>query len=99
MIPDTGLVCYKCMVPCGMNFNTMWQARRSINVHLRCAMFCVPVQASTVGLVHELVKRDEAKGSRILCPVPSVQGECLEVVLSVCDPGAQVAFACGDLMG
>ncbi|CAD7698649.1 unnamed protein product [Ostreobium quekettii] len=33
-----------------------------------------PEEASTLGLVRELVDRSEAKGSRILCPVPCVQG-------------------------
>lgn len=36
----------------------------------------VPAEASTQGLVKELVARGEAAGARVLCPVLHVSGEC-----------------------
>ncbi len=47
---------------------------------IRCVCMCVCVctQASTQGLVKELESLGEARGARILCPVPLVTGErCL----------------------
>ncbi|KAG2491891.1 hypothetical protein HYH03_009843 [Edaphochlamys debaryana] len=43
-----------------------------LNVHVS------PKEASTLGLVKELVARGEAVGSRVLCPVPHVTGGLVE---------------------
>lgn len=49
--------------------------RPEVVAHKRSFCTChLPAQASTQGLVKELEARGEARGARVLCPVPHVTG-------------------------
>jgi hypothetical protein len=43
-----------------------------------------PAEASTQGLVRELMRRGEADGARVLCPVPKVTGARSALSLQAC---------------
>jgi uroporphyrinogen-III synthase len=53
-----------------------------------------PPQASTQGMVHELERRREAEGARILCPVPAVLDPLSEPPTVCTRSAAQLLQSC-----